>query len=656
MSLLERINNPEDLKVLSIEELSQLSGEIRRYILDVISSNGGHLGAALGAVELAVALHYTFQSPQDAMIWDVGHQAHAHKILTGRRDAFKSLRQHGGLSGFLNKDESEHDLFTTGHAGASISTALGLAVGRRLEGKEKGHVIAVIGDASLANGMAFEALNHAGHLKENLIVVLNDNEMSISPTVGAISNYLNKIISAPFYDHLRQDFATILKKIPRVGDRLASKAKKIDEGLKNLFIPGLLFEELGFKYFGPLDGHNLGSLVKVLKNISKIEGPVFLHVLTKKGKGYSIAEEDPAKWHASTPFCVETGEPVSAGSGRTYTQVFGDSILKLAEADPRVVAITAAMCDGTGLQQFSKKFPDRFFDVGIAEEHAVSFAAGLARGGFKPFVAIYSSFLQRSYDQMIHDVALQNLPVVFCVDRAGLVGEDGPTHHGVLDISYFNAIPGMTVMAPCDGRELSLMMEYASRNFDGPVALRFPRGGVPDDREHGLDKIPPVPFLKGKSEILRQGKDVLILACGSMVVPAYEAAALLEKESVQATVVNARFIKPLDAQAILRLADGKLLVVTVEEGVLSGGFGSAVLEVFASRADAKRPAPPVKILGLPDCFVEHGKRDFLLEKFGLTPEGIKNSIVGFLHGLTKAGGKAKVSAAVVGTVLRKVRI
>ncbi|PIU39927.1 MAG: 1-deoxy-D-xylulose-5-phosphate synthase, partial [Candidatus Omnitrophica bacterium CG07_land_8_20_14_0_80_50_8] len=452
-SLLQKINSPEDVKKLSITELNQLARELRAYILEVISTNGGHLGAALGAVDLTVALHYCFTTPTDTIIWDIGHQAHAHKILTGRREAFKTFRLDGGLSGFPDKNESKHDAFTTGHGGASISTSLGVAVGNRILSRKDQKVIAVVGDASLVNGMAFEALNHAGHLKDNLIVILNDNEMSISPTVGALSRHLNKIISNPFYNRVRKDIEGLLRKMPKVGDRMVAYAKRVDEGLKNLLVPGFLFEELGFRYFGPLDGHNVEGLVQILRNIKKINGPVLLHIVTKKGKGYKIAEADPERWHASGPFHIHTGHLKKIAPEKTYTQVFGETVMQLAEKNKNVVAITAAMCEGTGLSEFAKKFPDRFFDVGIAEEHAVAFAAGLAEAGLRPLVAIYSTFLQRSHDQIIHDVALQNLPVVFCLDRAGLVGQDGPTHHGVFDIAYLRKVPGLTLMAPRDGRE-----------------------------------------------------------------------------------------------------------------------------------------------------------------------------------------------------------
>ena len=626
MSFLNGIQNPSDIKKLPKHDLPQLAKEVREYILEIVSTNGGHLGAALGAVDLTIALHYCFTTPDDTIVWDVGHQVHAHKILTGRKEAFRTFRQEGGTSGFSNKDESEHDPFTTGHGGASISTAFGIAVGNRVL-KKNNKAIAVIGDASLGSGMAFEAINHAGHVKDNLIVILNDNEMSISPTVGALSKSFNKFISSGFYNHLRHDIAAGLKRIPGVGDLAVAKAKKLDEGIKHMFVPGLLFEEMGFRYFGPLDGHNIEAMIEILENVKKIEGPVFLHVITKKGKGYQIAEADPSKWHASTPFCVETGELKPIAKQKSYTKVFGDTMIRLAEKNPKVIAITAAMCDGTGLIEYSKKFPDRFFDVGIAEEHGVSFAAGLCEAGLRPFVAIYSTFLQRAHDQIIHDVALQSLPVVFCLDRGGLVGEDGPTHHGVFDISYLRKVPGMTLMSPRDSREFEAMLELAAGHLTGPIAVRYPRGAVAEETSSPLKDIAPAPVVVGKSEILKEGKDVLILAYGSLVYTAYEAAAMLAEKGIEATVVNARFAKPLDETAILRLAQEKRLVVTLEEGSLIGGFGESILELFEKQEGT---APRIRTLGIPDRFIEHGKRESLLDKLGLSAPKIAAEIVKIL--------------------------
>jgi 1-deoxy-D-xylulose-5-phosphate synthase len=649
MSLLEKIDHPSDLKALPKQELPKLAEELRAYILEVVSKNGGHLGAALGAIELTLALHYCFETPKDSIVWDVGHQVHAHKILTGRREAFKTFRQGGGMSGFSNKDESEHDPFTTGHAATSISTALGIAAANRIaSGAKSGEpwkegarrTIAVIGDASLVSGMALEAMNHAGHLNENLIVILNDNEMSISPTVGALSRYLNKIITNPVYNNLRQGVQHMIERIPRVGSTMVEKAKKIDEGLKHLFVPGLLFEEMGFRYFGPLDGHNIDQLLQILQNVQKIEGPLLLHVVTKKGKGYKVAESDPGKWHASTPFCVETGEVNSVPKSTSYTKVFGEAMTALAEKHADVAAITAAMCDGTGLIGYSKKFPDRFFDVGIAEEHGVAFAAGLSKAGLRPYVAIYSTFLQRAHDQILHDVALQGLPVIFCLDRGGLVGEDGPTHHGAFDVSYLRKVPGMSVLAPRDGRELTLMLEHAYSHRSGPIAIRYPRGAVAE--ESGQELAAPAPIASGKSEVLKEGKDVLLFALGSMVYPALQAAELLEKEGIGAAVVNARFAKPLDEETLLRLSAAKKLVLTIEEGSLIGGFGDAVLECFERHAHSAR----VHTLGIPDRFIEHGKREKLLDDLGLSASGICQRVLRELKAAgTPANGKAALSAA-----------
>lgn len=632
--LLQRIQSPDDLKQLPIAQLPELSAELREYILDVVSANGGHLGAALGAVELTVALHYCFKTPDDTIVWDVGHQVHAHKILTGRRDWFRTFRQPGGMSGFSNRDESEHDPFTTGHAATSVSTSLGISVGHRVLGRPERKTVAVIGDASLVSGMALEALNHAGHLKDNLIVILNDNEMSISPTVGALARHLNRIITNPFYNRVRKDIEQRLRRMPKVGRAVVGAFKRIDESLKNLLVPGLVFEEFGFRYFGPLDGHNVENLVSTLRNLSQLKGPILLHVLTKKGKGYKIAESNPVKWHASTPFCVETGQAKKSSSARSYTQVFGEKAVELAERLPEVAAITAAMSEGTGLVEFSKRFPDRFFDVGIAEEHAVAFAAGLAEAGVRPLVAIYSTFLQRAHDQIIHDVALQGLPVIFCIDRAGLVGEDGPTHHGVFDIAYLRKIPGMTVMAPRDAREMRLMLDLAAAHRSGPIAVRWPRGTTAEESASPLASVEPAPVQIGRAETLRAGKDLTLLAYGSLVYTAHEAALRLQEAGVSASVVNARFAKPLDEALLAQLAAQTPLLVTLEEGTVLGGYGDAVLECVESlKAEGRVPASVrVKTLGLPDRFVEHGRREVLLDSLGLSADKIVHQVLGWLGG------------------------
>jgi len=611
--LLEEINSPKDLKKLPQEKLQPVADEIRQLILDTVSKNGGHLASSLGVIELTVVLHYLFNAPEDYIFWDVGHQSYAHKILTGRSKNFSTLRQLSGISGFPNKYESPYDPVTCGHSSASISAALGVAAARDLN-KEKHKVIAVIGDAALAGGMAFEALNHSGHLQKDLIVILNDNEMSIGRSIGAMSKYLNRMMAAPIYNKVRKEVEGLVKRIPRYGFRVYRAARRLEEGLKNLLIPGILFEELGFRYFGPIDGHNIELLLSTLKNVKDLNEPVLIHILTKKGKGYKFAEETPVKFHGIGPFCTDTGKKTDAACV-TFTQVFGEKMVELAKADPRVVAVTAAMCDGTGLEKFAKEFPDRFFDVGIAEEHAVGFAAGLALKGLVPVVAVYSTFLQRAYDQIIHDVALQNSHVVFAIDRAGLVGEDGPTHHGPFDIAYLGAVPNMVIMAPSDQRELGDMLEFAV-NHTGPIAIRYPRGGVALDRLSFTTYHAPVAL--GKSEILREGKDLAIIALGSMVYPSLEAADELAKHGINACVVNARFAKPFDVEAFLKLSTRINKFLIVEEAIVEGGFGSDIIEFFHSQdKDVK-----IKLLGLPDMFIEHGPRNVLLERYGLSKDSI----------------------------------
>ncbi|MFA6321068.1 MAG: 1-deoxy-D-xylulose-5-phosphate synthase [Candidatus Omnitrophota bacterium] len=615
--MIENIKEPSDLRKLSLTELPKVADEIRQEILKTVSYSGGHLASSLGSVELAVAIHYAFDTPKDFLLWDVGHQAYPHKILTGRLSRFSTLRQLGGLSGFPNKEESpEYDLFTCGHSSTSISNALGLVMARDLSG-EKNKVIAIIGDASLAGGMSFEALNHAGHTGKDIIVILNDNERSISKSVGALSKYLNRILAAPAYNKIRLDVEKVIKRIPRFGFRAYRAARKLEEGLKNLLIPGMLFEELGFRYFGPIDGHNITQLVTTFRNLKDLHEPILIHVITKKGKGYKFAEADPVSFHGTGAFDLATGKKLSAGTQVTFTKIFGDKMLELAEGDPKIVAITAAMPDGTGLGKFSEKFPERFFDVGIAEEHAVGLGAGLARGGFKPIISIYSTFMQRSYDQIIHDVCLQNLPVILCLDRAGIVGEDGPTHHGLFDIAYLRNIPNLTVMAPASPAELGDMLEFAVK-LNGPVAIRYPRGASLPDKTSGA------PIKLGKAEILRTGRDVAIVAIGSMVETALEIAELLEKKKIAATVVNARFIKPIDEELLSDLSAGVKKIVTIEEGVLDGGFGSSVLE-FIEKSSIK--GVKVRRIGLPARFIEHGKRKELFSKYNLTPDAICDVII-----------------------------
>ncbi len=611
--LIDNIDNPQDLKRLPVKRLPQLADEIRSMIIDIVSNQGGHLASSLGAVELTIALHYLLDTPQDRIIWDVGHQSYAHKILTKRRDRFNTLRQLGGLSGFPSRNESEYDTFTVGHSSTSISTALGLASGRDL--MKMDHKIAVvIGDAALAGGMSFEALNHLGHLKKDMIIVLNDNEISISRTIGALSKYLNGILTNPFYNKMRRQGQSVLKKIPRVGKKALEAAKRFEEGLKNLFVPGILFEELGIRYFGPIDGHDIKTIVKTLKNILTFNEPVMLHILTKKGKGYQYAEEHPELFHSAGPFNKETGEMKKA-SPTTFTASFGRKIVELARKNKKITAITAAMPDGTGLTSFAKEFPNRFIDTGIAEGHAVGLAAGLAKAGMKPVVAIYSTFLQRAYDQIIHDVSLQGLPVLFCLDRSGLVGEDGPTHHGIFDIAYLRSIPNLTVMAPSSPRELETMLEFAVKH-NGPLCIRYPKGTARLERK-------PSRIEFGRSEILKKGKDIAILALGNMVDVALDAAEILKKDHIDVEVINVRFIKPLDKDLLEDLFSRIKKVVTMEEGVLNGGFGSRVAE-FIKREKIK--GITLEMVGLPDEFVEHGERKILLNKYNLSSEGITNLI------------------------------
>lgn len=611
--LLDKIDSPADLRKLNIAELPVLAGEMRDLILNTVSNAGGHLASSLGSVELAIALHYVFDTPRDIVLWDVGHQAYGHKILTGRRKKFPTLRQLGGLSGFPNKDESpEYDIFTTGHSSTSISTASGLATARDLNG-EKNKVIAVIGDAALAGGMSFEALNYAGHIGKDIIIVLNDNELSISQSVGALSRYLNRIIATPAYNRIRKDIERVVKRIPRFGFRAYRAARKLEEGLKNLLIPGMLFEEMGFRYFGPIDGHNVSQLAGTFRNLKGLNEPILIHVVTKKGKGYKYAEEDPSSFHGTGPFDITTGRKAAGPEpAATFTDVFGKEMVSLGRSDPKITAITAAMLDGTGLNDFALSFPERFFDVGIAEEHAVGLAAGLARAGFKPVVALYSTFLQRAYDQVIHEVCLQNLPVVFCLDRAGLVGEDGPTHHGVFDIPGLRHIPNMKVMAPATPEELGHMLKFALSG-KGPVAIRYPKGSA------GSLRPPSLPIEDGKAETIRQGRDVAIISIGSMADVAIKAADILSKKGIDAMVVNARFVKPIDRGLIMDICRGIDKIATLEDGVLDGGFGSAILEVI-ERENIK--GIKVRRFGLPDKFIEHGKRGELFLKYNLTPGAI----------------------------------
>ncbi|MBI5166490.1 MAG: 1-deoxy-D-xylulose-5-phosphate synthase [candidate division NC10 bacterium] len=611
--LLEKIQSPKDLKALSRPDLSLLAQEVRDLIIQTVSKTGGHLASSLGAVEITIALHYIFNVPQDRLIWDVGHQAYAHKILTERRDRFWSLRQEGGISGFPKREESPYDLFNTGHASTAISAALGMAEARDLAG-QRHHVIAVVGDGSLTGGLAWEGLNQAGHLKRDLIVILNDNSMSISPNVGAISAYLNRIMTGEFLTRLRGEAKEILEHIPKIGPPMLKVAKRLEEVLKSLLVPGILFEELGFTYVGPLDGHNLTHLMDAFENVKRLKGPVLVHVLTEKGRGYKPAKEDPTSFHSAPPFDLLTGKFLKKPGPITYTQAFSQALVQLAREDERIVAITAAMPDGTGLSRFAKEFPKRFYDVGIAEQHAVTFAAGLACEGYLPVAAIYSTFLQRAYDQVLHDVCLQDLPVTFALDRGGIVGEDGATHNGIYDLSYLRPLPHMVVMAPKDENELQHMLKTAIYH-PGPAALRYPRGqghGVPLEERARL-----LPL--GRAEVLLEGEDLALWAVGAMVYPALQAAEELRREGIEITVVNARFIKPLDEELLFDQARRIGRVLTVEENVLPGGFGAAVLEALERRGLARTG---LRRVGLPDQVVEQGSPAQIRERFGLTAKGI----------------------------------
>jgi 1-deoxy-D-xylulose-5-phosphate synthase len=615
MKLLSEINSPADLRRLRPEQLAQVADEIRQYILETMSRIGGHTGASLGAVELAVALHYAFDTPTDRLVWDVGHQAYAHKILTGRRDQLSTIKQYGGLSGFLRRDESEYDTFGAGHASTSLSAALGMAIARDRKG-ENHHVVALIGDASLAGGMAMEAINQAGHLKTRLIVLLNDNEMSIAPAVGALTGYLNRLREAQPYHRFKDEVGETLLSIPSLGGRLHQAAKTVKDALAAAVLPGALVNELGFKYIGYVDGHNPRALVAALREAQQVkDGPVIVHALTTKGKGHPAAEKDYYKWHATGPFDLASGQAVkSAAKAPTYTAVFGETLCELMEKDEKIVALTAAMPDGTGVALALERFPERSFDVGIAEQHCVTFAAGLSCEGLKPVCAIYSTFLQRGFDQLVHDVCIQDLNVKFCLDRGGIAGGDGQTHHGLLDISYLRGVPNIIVMAPKDEGEMRDMMLTMIEHV-GPAAIRYPRGnGV------GVPIAEPKLLEIGKAEILRDGGEVAIVAYGSMVHPSLQAAENLAKDGIEVSVVNARFVKPLDASLLLALARTKRLIVTVEEAYLAGGFGSAVMELLEE--NGLQDKVRVVRMGFPDRLITHGDPKLLLAKYGLDTDGI----------------------------------
>jgi 1-deoxy-D-xylulose-5-phosphate synthase len=630
--ILNGISYPADLRKLAVTDLRALCGEVREYLIETVSKTGGHLGAGLGSVELAVALHYVFNTPADKLVWDVGHQAYPHKILTGRKDRMNTIRQFKGLSGFLKRSESEYDTFGAGHASTAISAALGMVAAREVNGEEY-RVVAIVGDGSMTGGMAYEGMNNAGIMKRDLIVVLNDNNMSIAPNVWAISNYFTELIAHPSYNRFKRNVYELTGKLDVWGDRLRRVAARLEEGIKVIVTPGMLFEALGFRYFGPINGHNVIQLVRIFEEVKEYKGPILVHTITRKGKGYKPAEEDAQKLHGVTPFDKITGiSPKKPGGAPSFTKIFGDAVVEIARINTKVVGITAAMPDGTGLDALQKEMPERFYDVGIAEQHAVTFAAGLATQGAIPIVAIYSTFLQRAYDQIIHDVALQHLHVVFALDRGGLVGADGPTHHGAFDVSYLRVVPGMIIMAPKDESELRDML-YTAVEYDGggPIALRYPRGGglgVP--LKDGFSLIPI-----GKAETILKGTDVAILAFGATVAPCLQAAEVLGHEGISAEIVNMRFAKPLDYDVIRDVASRIGRIITVEDNVVIGGFGGAVAEYLATESI---PGTRQLRLGIPDRFIEHGSPKELAGEVGLDSAGIASSIKTFV-----AGGKRHAS-------------
>ncbi|MGI5891469.1 MAG: 1-deoxy-D-xylulose-5-phosphate synthase [Bacillota bacterium] len=616
--LLPQINSSADLAGLTVAQLYQLAEEIRLYILDVVSKNGGHLAPNLGVVELTLALHRVFDIPSDKLIWDVGHQSYTHKILTGRRDQFATLRTYGGLSGFPKREESPADPFNTGHSSTAISAALGFAQARDVMGEDY-QVVAVVGDGALTGGISYEALCHCGDLGSKLIVVLNDNEMSINSNVGAMSNYLVRIRTSPKYGQRKQEIEQILKSIPRVGPYIAHTIDRMKDSLKYFLMPGMIFEELGFIYLGPVYGHDIESMITLLNRAKSIDKPVLLHVITKKGKGYVPAQNNPDIFHGTGPFDIGTGLLKNPHPSLTYSEVFGDTLCRLAAENEKIMAITAAMTNGTGLSHFFEQYPQRSFDVGIAEGHAVTFAAGLAAAEARPVVAVYSSFLQRAYDQILHDVCLQQLPVVFAIDRAGLVGDDGPTHHGVFDISFLSSMPNMVLMAPKDENELQAMLKSAF-TYEAPVAIRYPRG------TSGLDslklEVPLLPF--GKAQVLREGDNLAVFACGSMVNTAVELADILWQKGLSVTVINVRFIKPLDEELLIATAQKCGRVLTMEEGIKKGGFGCACAELL--RQKGLRDIE-IEIAALPDQFIPQGNRDILLDNVGMSPQKLAQKVL-----------------------------
>ena len=620
--ILSKINSPIDLRKLPLEKLDELSSEVRQLVIDTVSETGGHLASSLGVVELTVALHYIFNTPEDKLVWDVGHQCYPHKILTGRRDKINTLRQFGGLSGFPNKDESSYDVMTSGHSSTSVSFALGLAAARDIE-KKNNKVIAVIGDGALSGGESFEAMNNAGQMGKDLIIVLNSNDMSISESVGALSSYLTRLISEPLFNKVRNELRTFVSRIPKVGPKVAKAARKFEEGLKNLIVPGIFFEELGFTYYGPIDGHDMKKLVAIFQRVSNLGGPRIVHVVTTKGKGYKPAESDPATFHGLKPFDKDNGiEEDKSNKNQSndkisFTQVFSDKICKLAKENDKIVAVTAAMPCGTGLDVFAKKYPERFFDVGIAEQHALTFSAGMAKEGLSPITAIYSTFLQRGYDQIFHDICLQELGVVLAIDRAGIVGQDGITHQGVFDIAYLRNLPKLVIMAPKDANDFEAMLDLAV-SLKKPVAIRYPRAKTkkPTSSKPGTDNLK-----LGQAKVLKEGKDITIISCGPLANIALEAAAKLDKEKISVQVIDLRFIKPLDNKIIDYIKKTNKCFITIEEGVRLGGAGSAVLELLEANKITDYKS---RLIGLPDEFIEHGTREELFNKYGLTIENVIN--------------------------------
>jgi len=622
--LLDSINSPDDLKRLSVIEMKQLSSEVRDLIIEAVSKNRGHLASNLGVVELSIALHYCFDFLKDRLVWDVGHQGYTHKILTGRREQFRTLRQKGGISGFVDREESPYDAFSFGHTGTSISAALGMSCGDKISGRDR-RIVAVIGDGALASGMPFEALNHAGELDQNLLIVLNDNEMSISRSVGAVGRYLSKISASASYADIKHEVRELLEVFPPLGRHLEGLLRRIKEGVQVAFTPGGVFVELGFHYYGPVDGHDLEELIDAFEHVKRIKGPVLLHVLTQKGHGFDPARSDPTKFHSSTRFEMQNGAIRWEGAGGlSYSRAFGDALLQLADADPRIVAITAAMPDGTGLSRFAEAFPDRLFDVGICEQHAVGFAGGLAASGMKPVVAIYSTFLQRAYDQLFHDISLQNSPVVFCLDRAGLVGHDGASHHGLYDIAYCRPLPGFVLMAPRDGVELVRMLRLAL-DSNKPCAIRYPREEVPA-RPEGT---PDATFSIGEGETVLAGQELAIIAYGALVRRALEAAAILKtKSGVTVTVINARFAKPLDTELICKTVGEHRAVIVAEDHALAGGFGCAVLEALAAQGIG---ASHVELAAVPDKAIKHASREEQLHMLQLDGAGLADRALALLQ-------------------------